>query len=438
MIFKNRYLFPANLITMSIKQLIPAILLLPAISLFAQQDTLSAAYKSNSVKNFSKVIGWNTGEMPKAPEGFTVNKFADGLDNPRKIYVLPNGDILIAEAATIKTEAMKIGADIVGAGKSENKHPSVNRITLLRDTNGDGVAEVHETYIDELKQPFGMLLLGDKLYIANTDALLRYDYKPGETKMTSRPEKIMDLQAGKHNRHWTRNLIASQDGEKILIGVGSGTNVGEDGMTNEIMRANILEINKDGSGLKVYASGTRNPVGLAWAPGTNTLWAAVNERDELGDHLVPDYFTSIKQGGFYGWPYSYWGQHVDNRVKGGPRPDLVAKAIVPDISLGNHVAPLGMIFYTHNQFPSRYHDGAFIAEHGSWNSSVLQGYKVVFIPFNNGKPTGKPEDFLTGFIADLDKNKVHGRPVDIAMLADGSILVSDDVSNTIWRIKANK
>jgi len=417
--------------------LLLAMILLPGVSLFAQQDTLSAACKSKSVKNFSKVIGWNTGEMPKAPEGFTVNKFADGLENPRKIYVLPNGDILVAEAATITTEVMKLGADVMGAGKSENKHPSVNRITLLRDTNGDGVADVHETYIEGLNQPFGMLLLGDWLYIANTNSLLRYQYKSGEKKMTAKPEKIMDLQAGKHNRHWTRNLLASQDGQKILIGVGSGTNVAEKGMGNEIMRANILEINRDGSGLKIYASGTRNPVGMAWAPETHTLWAAVNERDELGDHLVPDYFTSIKPGGFYGWPDSYWGQHIDDRIK-DTRTDLVSKAIVPDMSLGNHVAPLGMIFYTGKGFSSRYHNGAFIAEHGSWNSTVLQGYKVVFIPFTAGKPAGKPEDFLTGFIADLDKNKVHGRPVDIAMLADGSILVSDDVTNTIWRVKANK
>ena len=412
-------------------------LLLPGVSLFAQLDTLSAAYKSKSVKNFSRVVGWNSGEMPVAPDGFTVNKFAGGLENPRKMYVLPNGDILVAEAATITTELMKVGADVIGAGKSENKHPSVNRITLLRDTNGDGVADVQETYIEGMNQPFGILLLGDWLYIANTNSLLRYRYTAGEKKMTAKGEKILDLPAGKHNRHWTRNLLASQDGKKILIAVGSGSNVAEKGRDNEIMRANILEVNKDGSVVKVYASGTRNPVGMAWAPGTHTLWTTVNERDELGDHLVPDYFTSIKRGGFYGWPDSYWGQHLDERVN-DTRTDLVSKAIVPDLSLGNHVAPLGMIFYTSNKFPSRYHNGAFIAEHGSWNSSTLQGYKVVFIPFADGKPAGKPEDFLTGFVADLDKGKVHGRPVDIVMLADGSILITDDVTNTIWRVSAKK
>ena len=414
-----------------------AILLAQSTHLFAQTDTLSDAYKSKSVKNFSDVIGWKDEEMPKAPAGFTITKYADGLENPRKIYVLPNGDVLVAEASTIKTGVMKVGAEVLGAAKSENRHVSVNRITLLRDTKASGKPDVKETFLDGLDQPFGMLLIGDQLYVANTGALLRYPYKTGETKITAKPVKIMDLQAGKHNRHWTRNLITNADESKIYIAVGSGTNVAEDGMANEIMRANILEINTDGSGLKIYASGLRNPVGMAWAPGTHTLWAAVNERDELGDHLVPDYFTSVKPGGFYGWPYCYWGQHIDTRVK-ALKSDMVKNAIVPDVSLGNHVAPLGMIFYTRNEFPAKYHNGAFIAEHGSWNSSVLQGYKVVFVPFKDGKPSGQPEDFLTGFIANMDKNQVHGRPVDIAMLADGSILVTDDVTNTIWRIKADK
>ena len=404
---------------------------------FSQQDTLSPAHISESVKNFSKVIGWKDGESPKAPVGFTVTKFADGLENPRRVYVLPNGDVLTAEASTIKTEVMKLGADVVGAGKSENKHVSVNRITLLRDTKGTGKADVKEIFIDDLNQPYGILLLGDWLYIANTDALLRYPYKTGQTKMTAKPEKILDLQAGKHNRHWTGNIMTDPEGDKIYIAVGSGTNVAEKGIANEIQRANILVINKDGSGLKVYASGLRNPVGMAWYPGTHTLWAAVNERDELGDKLVPDYFTAVKQGGFYGWPYSYWGQHIDTRVA-EPKTELVKSAVVPDISLGNHVAPLGMIFYTKNEFPAKYHNGAFIAEHGSWNSSVLQGYRVVFIPFKDAKPTGEPEEFLGGFIANLDKNEVHGRPVDVAQLADGSLLVSDDVSNIIWRVTANK
>ncbi len=399
-------------------------------------DTLSADNAGKSVKNFSKVIGWNEGETPVAPAGFTVTKYADGLENPRKLYVLPNGDILVAEASTINSDTKMVGAILVGAAKAENKHKGVNRITLLRDTKGVKKIDLKETFLDGLNQPFGMLLLGDWLYVANTNALLRYPYKTGQTKMTAAPEKIMDLQAGKHNRHWTRNIITDPEEDKIYIAVGSGTNVAEKGIANEIMRANILVINKDGSDLKVYASGLRNPVGMAWYPGTHTLWAAVNERDELGDNLVPDYFTKVKQGGFYGWPYCYWGQHIDTRVK-ETKTDLVKKAIVPDVSLGNHVAPLGMIFYTKNEFPARYNNGAFIAEHGSWNSTVLKGYKVVFVPFSNGTP-GAPEDFLTGFIADLSKNEVHGRPVDIVTLADGSMLVSDDVSNMIWRVAANK
>ena len=402
----------------------------------AHADTLSADNAGKSVKNFSKVIGWKENETPTAPAGFTVTKYADALENPRKMYVLPNGDILVAEASTLNTEVKVVGAAVLGAGKAENKHVGVNRITLLRDTKGTGKADVKETFLEGLNQPFGMLLLGDWLYVANTNALLRYPYKTGQTKMTAAPEKIMDLQAGKHNRHWTRNIITDPEGDKIYIAVGSGTNIAEKGIANEIMRANILVINKDGSDMKVYASGLRNPVGMAWYPGTHTLWAAVNERDELGDNLVPDYFTKVKQGGFYGWPYSYWGQHIDTRVT-ETKTDLVKKAIVPDVSLGNHVAPLGMIFYTQNAFPAKYHNGAFIAEHGSWNSTVLQGYKVVFVPFVNGAPD-KPEDFLTGFIANLNKNEVHGRPVDVVVLADGSMLVTDDVSNMIWRVAATK
>jgi glucose/arabinose dehydrogenase len=280
-----------------------------------------------------------------------------------------------------------------------------------------------------------MLVTGKWLYVANTNALVRYPYISGQTRITGRPVKITDLPAGKHNRHWTRNIITNADTSKIYITVGSGSNVAESGIANELLRANILEINPDGSDLRIYASGLRNPTGMGWAPGTKTLWTVVNERDELGDELVPDYFTSVKPGGFYGWPYSYFGQHLDPRVK-ELQPELVNKTIVPDVKLGCHTATLGLAFYTGRLFPEKYHGGAFLAQHGSWNRSVLAGYKVIFIPFTNGKPSGNPEDFLTGFIANLEKNEVRGRPVGIIQLPDGSLLVTDDVTNIIWRVRA--
>jgi glucose/arabinose dehydrogenase len=276
--------------------------------------------------------------------------------------------------------------------------------------------------------------MGHHFYIGNTDGLIEFDYSPGDTVLNGPGRKIVSLPAGKYNRHWTRNIISNAQQNKIYIGVGSGTNIAEKGLANEERRADILEVNPDGSGERIYASGLRNPVGMGWAPGTHTLWAAVNERDELGDELVPDYFTSVKENGFYGWPYSYYGQHEDPRMKDHPRPDLVSKAIVPDVPIGSHTASLGMLFYEGKSFPEKYHDGAFITQHGSWNRSVLSGYKVIFIPFKNGQPSGKPEDFLTGFVDDLSKSSVFGRPVGIALLPDGSLLVSDDVSNTVLRI----
>lgn len=398
-------------------------------------DTLPQPYATKSVKNFSKVVGWENGETPKAPSGFVVTKFADGLDNPRKMLILPNGDILVAEASTLKTEAMVAGAAVIGAGKAENKSPSANRITLLRDTKGTGKPDMQTVFLDGLNQPFGMLLIGNWLYIANTNSLLRYPYRTGMTKMDMKGEKILDLPAGKHNRHWTRNLLTNADHSKIYIALGSGTDHAEEGFGNEINRADIIEINPDGSEMKIYASGLRNPVGIGWAPGTTTLYAAVNERDELGENLVPDYFTSVQRDGFYGWPYCYWGQHQDPRVK-EMKTELVKKAIIPDVSLGDHTAPIGMTFYTGKSFPAKYRNGAFIAEHGSWNRTILNGYKVVFVPFSNGRPTGKWEDFLTGFVADLDKDKVHGRPTDVVEMPDGSLLISDDVTNTIWKVSA--
>jgi len=282
-----------------------------------------------------------------------------------------------------------------------------------------------------------MLVLNNHFYVANTDALVQFPYKAGDTALLTEGKEIVSLPAGGYNNHWTRNIITNKAGNKIYISVGSGSNVGENGMQNEIRRANILEVNPDGSDEKIYASGLRNPVGMDWAPGSETLWTAVNERDGLGDDLVPDYITSVKEAGFYGWPYSYFGKNEDPRMNDKQKPELVNKAMVPDVPLGSHTSSLGLAFYTKQAFPSKYQYGAFVAQHGSWNRSQLAGYKVVFVPFANGKPSGKPEDFLTGFIADASKSEVYGRPVCVAILDDGSMLVTDDVSNIIWRISRN-
>ncbi len=411
----------------------------PAKNKEAQSDTLVLPYSTKSVTNFSNVIGWKENEKPSAPEGFVVSKYADGLKNPRWLYVLPNGDVLVAESNSNHSTVEKVGGAIIGANKSNDLSNSANRITLLRDTNKDGVPEVRETFLEELNQPLGMLVIGNWFYVANTDALVRYQYKSGQTKIEGKGTKITDLPTTKHNRHWTRNIIANATGTKIYIAVGSGSNVAENGIDLEEWKADIIEISPDGKNKRVYASGLRNPVGMGWAPGTNTLWTVVNERDELGDDLVPDYLTSVKDGGFYGWPYSYFGQHEDPRIKDeDKKPELVKKAIVPEVDLGSHTASLGLAFYNKKVFPAKYQNGAFIAQHGSWNRSILSGYRVVFVPFKNGKPDGIPEDFLTGFIADLDKSEVHGRPVAVIVTPDGSLLVTDDTSNTIWKVSAVK
>ncbi|MET0760594.1 MAG: sorbosone dehydrogenase family protein [Flavobacterium sp.] len=399
-------------------------------------DTLPAPSKSTG--NYSKVIGWKHGRTPKAPPGFTVTKYADGFENPRWMYVTPNGDVLVAQSNSNYSFLKRIGASIIGAGKSKNLKHSADVITLLRDTDKDGVVDLRETFLKEgLSQPFGMLVIGNWFYVANTDAVLRYPYVPGQTKITGKGEKIVDLPAGKHNRHWTRNIIANADNSKIYIAVGSGSNIAEEGITNEILRACILEVNPDGSELRVYASGLRNPVGMGWAPGTKTLWTVVNERDGLGENLVPDYLTSVKENGFYGWPYVYFGQNEDVRVK-EKKPELVKKTIVPDMAMGPHTASLGLAFYTGNSFPEKYRNGAFIAQHGSWNRKILSGYKVVFVPFKDGQPSGKYEDFLTGFIVDPNKDKVYGRPVGVVFMLDGSLLLTDDKTNTVWRVSASK
>jgi len=400
-----------------------------------QQVMLPPPHETKATRNFCEVIGWPKGKMPVAPAGFKVNLFADGLDNPRNIYVTPDGDVLVSEANTEIGGIKRIGANIIGAGRSQNYSKSANRITLLRDTNGDGIADIKKIFLGGLNQPYGMLILNGWFYVANTDALWRYPYKPGQTALTSPGKKIFSLPAGGYNNHWTRNLKANKEGTKIYISVGSGTNNAEHGMEVEFRRADILEINPDGTQGRIYASGLRNPVGMDFEPATNMLFTSVNERDDLGDNLVPDYLTSVKDGGFYGWPFAYFGGHEDpDHI--GERPDLVKKSIIPDLALGAHTASLGLAFYTAKKFPAKYRGGAFIGQHGSWNSSKLVGYKVVFAPFTNGRPNGTIGDFLTGFIADPAGKKVYGRPVGIAVLKDGAILVADDTSNRIWRVTA--
>jgi glucose/arabinose dehydrogenase len=395
------------------------------VATYIDSVNLPAPFASKSVQNFSKVIGWPAGKTPVAPAGFTVDRYADSFDHPRWIYVADNGDVFVAESNNPHSTLEKI----------TGKNKSADRITLLRDADNDGHPETRTVFLQHLNMPFGMLIIGDKFYVANTDAVLEYPYKAGMNSITAQGKKIVSLPPGP--RHWTRNIITNAAKNKLYIAIGSSTNIAENGIDKENRRALILEVNLDGSGEKVYASGLRNPVGMGWAPGTNTLWAAVNERDELGDNLVPDFLTSIKESGFYGWPYSYYGQHEDPRMKDHNRPDLVKSAIVPDLALGNHTASLGLAFYTGNSFPEIYRGGAFVGQHGSWNRSVLSGYKVVYIPFKAGKPAGGMQDFLTGFIANLGKNEVYGRPVGVAVAKDGSLLVADDVSNIVWRVSNN-
>jgi glucose/arabinose dehydrogenase len=402
-----------------------------------QAVDLPAPYATESKTKFSNVIGWPEGKTPVAPEGFTVAKFADGLNNPRWIYIAPNGDILVAEASTDANAIKKVKGAISGKNKSQNLGNSGNKVLLFRDKDGDGKFELRTVFVEDLNKPFGMLIIGNSFYVANTDGLLQFPYEPGATKINGTGKKILDLPAGGYNNHWTRNLVANKDNSKIFVAVGSGSNNGENGMENEIRRANILEINPDGTGERIYASGLRNPVGMGWAPGTNTLWTAVNERDALGDDLVPDYITSVKEGGFYGWPYSYFGQHEDPRMKDEQKPELVKKAIVPDVDLGAHTASLGLAFDEKGNMPGAYKGAAFIGQHGSWNRSQFSGYKVVYVPFSNGKPSGRPQDFLTGFLTGED-NKAYGRPVGIAFTQDGAMLVADDAANTIWRVSVKK
>lgn len=379
--------------------------------------------------------GWPQGATPAAAAGLKVTRFAEGLDHPRWVYVLPNGDVLVAETNRppkkpepkgIRAWFMKRFFKRAGAAV-----PSANRITLLRDADGDGVAETRAPYLQNLFHPFGMALVDNDLYVANADAVVRFPYREGATAITDAPVKVADLPGGPINHHWTKSLLASRDGARLYVGVGSNSNVAEGGMEIETNRAAILEIDPRSGATRLFASGLRNPVGIAWNPDTGVLWTVVNERDELGSDLVPDYLTSVVDGGFYGWPYSYYGQRVDSRVT-PPRPDLVAKALVPDFALGNHTGSLGLTFYDAGLLPERYRGGAFVGQHGSWNRRPRSGYKVIFIPFANGRPSGPAEDVLTGFVN--DDGDAMGRPVGVTVDKAGALLVADDVGNVVWRV----
>lgn len=387
--------------------------------------------------NIAPAKGWHDGAAPIAAQGLSVAAFATGLDHPRWLFVLPNGDVLVAETNAppkpedgkgIKGWIMRRVMARAGAGV-----PSANRITLLRDSNGTGVAESRSVFLEGLHSPFGMALVGNDLYVADTDAVLRFPYKVGQTRITGPGVKVTDLPAGPINHHWTKNLIASADGQQLYVTVGSNSNVAENGIAAEDGRAAIWEVDLKTGSHRIYASGLRNPVGLAWETTSGKLWTAVNERDELGSDLVPDYMTAVTEGGFYGWPYSYYGQHIDERVK-PQRPDLVARALVPDYALGAHTASLGLAFSHAGALPPRFWNGAFVGQHGSWNCRPHSGYKVVFVPFADGRPAGAPVDVLTGFL-DSDGNAL-GRPVDVTLDRQGALLVADDVGNRIWRIKA--
>lgn len=389
--------------------------------------------------NTAPAKGWPPGAMPTAAPGFSVKAYATGLEHPRWLYVLPNGDVLVAEtnappkpddAKGIRGFFMKRIMKRAGAAG-----PSANRITLLRDANGDGVPETRTIFLQGLNSPFGMALVGNDFYVADTDALVRFPYKEGATQIGDSGTKIADLPAGTINHHWTKNVIANRDGSRLYVTVGSNSNVGENGLDVEDRRASILEIDPQTGHSRVYAFGLRNPNGLGWEPQTGALWTAVNERDEIGSDLVPDYMTSVKEGGFYGWPFSYYGHNVDDRVQ-PQRPDLVAKAIVPDYALGPHTASLGLTFYQADLFPKRYVGGAFVGQHGSWNRKPFSGYKVIFVPFANGRPAGKPEDLLTGFVN--AEGEALGRPVGVAVDRSGALLVADDVGNVVWRVTPSK
>jgi glucose/arabinose dehydrogenase len=387
------------------------------------------------------VVGWPAGAAPQAPPGFTVTRYAGGLDHPRWLLVLPDGDVLAAESAGPGSKVDKTNTGIRAwfqkmlMKKVKSAVPSPDKIILLRDADGDGVAEMRTTFAQGLKSPFGMTLVGGTLYVANHDGVVSFPYRSGQTEVSGVGTKVFDLPGPPINHHWTKNVVASPDGSKLFATVGSNSNIGDNGMENEVGRAAIWEYDLASAKARVFATGLRNPNGIDFEPSTGAMWTVANERDEIGNDLPPDYLTSVKDGGFYGWPYSYWGQNVDKRVK-PPRPDLVAKAIAPDYGLGPHTASLGLTFYRADAFPAAYKGGAFIGQHGSWNRKPLNGYRVVFVPFAGGRPQMPPEAFLTGFLNAEDK--IQGRPVGVAVDAKGALLVADDVGGIVWRVAAAK
>lgn len=386
--------------------------------------------------NVADAVGWKDGAMPSAAPGLRVKAFATGLEHPRWLYVLPNGDVLVAETnAPPKPED---GRGVTGffmglfMKKAGAAVPSPNRITLLRDADGDGVAEIRSTFAEGLNSPFGMALVGNTLYVADSDAVVRFPYRAGDTVATAAPVSVAELPAGRINHHWTKNIVAAPDGRSLYATIGSNSNVGENGLGVEEGRAQIVRIDLATGKQSKVAGGLRNPNGMDFQPETGQLWTVVNERDELGNDLVPDFLTSVQPGAFYGWPFSYYGQHVDERVK-DQRPDMVASTIPPDYALGAHTASLGLVFYHGTALPARYRGGAFIGQHGSWNRETPAGYKVIFVPFAHGEPSGEPEDVLTGF---LNGGKARGRPVGVVEDAHGALLVADDVGNVVWRMTA--
>lgn len=387
--------------------------------------------------HIAPAMGWPPGVAPLAAPGTRVSAFASGLDHPRWLYVLPNGDVLVAEtnAPPKPDDAKGIKGWVMGLvmKRAGATVPSANRITLLRDIDGDGVADLHSVLLEGLNSPFGMALVENMLYVADTDAVLRFPYATGDTRITAPGTRLVDLPAGPINHHWTKNLIASQDGARLYVTVGSNSNVAERGMAVEVQRAAIWEVDIKSGAHRIFASGLRNPNGLTWEPHSGALWTVVNERDELGSDLVPDYLTSVRDGGFYGWPYSYYGQHVDMRVK-PQRPELVAQAIAPDYALGSHTAPLGLASSIGTTLPAKFANGMFIGQHGSWNRRPRSGYKVIFVPFEGGKPSGTPVDVLTGFVS--EEGNAYGRPVGVALDKRGALLVADDVGNVVWRVSA--
>jgi glucose/arabinose dehydrogenase len=382
----------------------------------------------------AKVVGWGTDEHPTVSKGLQIQALATGFQHPRSLYVLPNGDVLVVESNGPKAPIYRPKDLITGWVQSfaGAKAKDANRITLVR-SKGDGTPELRTVFLDHLNSPFGLALVGHDLYVANTDAIMRYPYEDGQTSITAPGTKLTDLPGGPIDHHWTKALLASPDGSKLYVGVGSNSNVAENGIGAEYERAAIWEVDRASGAHRIFASGVRNPTGLQWEPETGKLWAIANERDEIGPDLVPDYLTSVQDGGFYGWPYSYYGQHLDPRIV-PQRPDLVAKAIAPDYALSSHVAPLGVAMYTGTGLPANYRSGAFVGEHGSWNRTPLNGYKVVFVPFSGGRPSGPTQDVVTGF---LDANNhARGRPVGLAVDRTGALLVADDVGNTVWRVSA--